>query len=132
MKTYRLSKGHQMKKIPLALCALLVLIVPVSLSAQLTYTQFAIATGTVRLDGTNPTSVTTGLRAIRACTVTVMSPSDSATSFGNTTGGEPVVLSIETSLSPGRLDIYAWDNADPPAASTSSTYFINYFCVGDV
>ena len=116
----------------LPLIAVLVLVTGVGVSAQLTYSQYAVSSGTVVLDGSNPTSVTTGLKAIRHCNVSLMSPNDSASNFGAAGGGEPVSLTVEFSASRGRLDIYAWDDADPPAASTSTAYFVSYFCVGDV
>ena len=121
-----------MKRFLIALVAALVLVTGTSLSAQLTYTQYAVASGTVVLDGSNPTSVTTGLRAIRSCAVSLMSPNDSASTFGSAVGGEPVTLTIETSQVRGRLDIYAWTVSDPPTASTSTAFFVSYFCLGDV
>ena len=82
--------------------------------------------GTVVLDGSNPTSIATGLSAIIACTVqdvTSTAPGDDPNSF-----------TVITTGTAGQLDIYAWKNAsgtDPTqVASTDSNNLINFVCVG--
>lgn len=112
-----------MKRFLLALVAALVLVAGTSLSAQLTYTQFAVAAGSVILDGSNPTSVTTGLREIRSCTANLITTDADVAST-------PVTITIVPHAVRGRLDIYAWTNANPPAASTSVAYYVSYVCVG--
>ena len=117
----------RVKSLLLGLCALFVLTASVSVSAQLTYSQFAVAAGNVFLDGSNPTSVTTGLSDIRSCTVNVIS-----STFTPATGGEPVSITVVPHATRGQLDIYAWDTADPPAASTTTLYNVSYICIGSI
>lgn len=114
-----------MKKFLVTLVAALVLVTGTSLSAQLTYTQFAVAAGSVILDGSNPTTVATGLREIRACTANII-----GADWAVVLGSEPTLLTVVPHADRGELRIYAWDNADPPAASTSVGYFVSYICIG--
>lgn len=85
-----------------------------------------IAAGTITLDGTNPSSATTGLAAITACTVT--------DKRNDTLGDDPSQFTVFTSAVAGRLDVYAWKNTggtDPTlVASTDADDLIDYVCVG--
>jgi hypothetical protein len=90
-----------------------------------TATAWKLAAGTVTLDGTNPSSATTGLAAIIACTVVdkrSVAPGDEVSTF-----------TTITSAVAGRLDIYAWVGSatDPTlAASTDSDDVVDYVCIG--
>lgn len=83
------------------------------------------AAGSITLDGTNPSSATTGLATIVACTVTdnrATAPGDEVSTF--TTG---------TAATAGQLDVYAWVGSatDPTlAASTDSNDVVDYICIG--
>ena len=89
-------------------------------------TQARIVGGTVVLDGSNPTSVTTGLAAIIACTVQDLRSA--------APGIDPAVFTVLTTASAGRLDVYAWkhtSSSDPTLeASTDADDLINYLCIG--
>ena len=83
-----------------------------------------IASGTITLDGTNPTPVTTGLTTITGASVSFYT--DTAL------GDDPNALSCL--WSGGTLSIYAWKNAsgtDPTqVASTSSTAVVSWIAHG--
>ena len=88
-------------------------------------TASGIRAGSTYLDGSNPTSVTTGLSALVACDVnfaTATAPGDDPNSF---------TVDIHTS---GTLSIYAWKNTsgtDPTqTASTDATAQIRWWCIG--
>lgn len=87
--------------------------------------QWRMAIGSKVLDGSNPSSVTTGLTTITVCNVTNrinVSPAD-----------DVVSLTTQTDAIAGRLDIYAWgtNGTDPTlVASTNSTTTIDWLCVG--
>ncbi len=87
---------------------------------------YLVARGTVTLDGTNPSSATTGLTAITACTVT--------DKRSTAPGLDPTHFTIATAAVAGRLDIYAWKpTASGDAtliASTDSDDTIDWICVG--
>ena len=94
-------------------------------SGTVTLGAFTVVAGEVTLDGSNPTSVTTGLASLTSCAVT-----DQKTT---TPGDDPVHFTIETTGTAGQLDIYAWGNngSDPTlVASTDNVQQINYLCVG--
>lgn len=85
-----------------------------------------IAAGTVTLDGTNPSSVATGLASITACALT--------NKRSTTPALDPTDFTIATAAVAGRLDIYAWK---PTAAgdvtliaSTDNNDTIDYVCIG--
>lgn len=82
--------------------------------------------GTITLDGSNPSSATTGLSTITACAI--------AQKRNDTPGDDPVAFTTYTTAVAGRLDIYAWKNTagtDPTlVASTDSDDVIDYVCVG--
>lgn len=82
--------------------------------------------GSVTLDGSNPTSVTTGLSVIVNCTVDQMAAA--------TPNDDPIGFTLDTHAVAGRLDIYAFANAsatDPTwVASTVSTVLMRWMCVG--
>jgi len=83
----------------------------------------AIKSGTVTLDGSNPTPVTTGLTTVTtglACIKSTTAPGD-----------DPIV--ITTGYSGGTLNIYAWktDGTDPTlVASTNNAATIEWIAVG--
>ncbi|MDP3717100.1 MAG: hypothetical protein Q8T13_04940 [Acidobacteriota bacterium] len=85
-----------------------------------------VAVGTITLDGTNPSSATTGLAAITGCAI-VDKRSD-------TPGDDPSFFTTITAASAGRLDVYAWKNTsgtDPTlVASTDADDLVDYVCIG--
>lgn len=88
-------------------------------------TALKIAAGTITLDGSNPSSATTGLAAITACAVT--------NKRSDTPGDDPLIFTMATAAVAGRLDVYAWktDGADPTlVASTDNDDTIDYVCIG--
>lgn len=82
-----------------------------------------VVSGEVTLDGSNPTTVATGLTTISGAVAVVKkatSPAD-----------DPVALTVD--YSGGNLSIYAWktDGADPTLiASTNNSAVISYIAVG--
>lgn len=87
---------------------------------------YKIARGTITLDGSNPSSATTGLTAIVACTTQLKQSSAPA--------DDPNQFSVITDASAGRLDLYAWKNTggtDPTmVASTNNAALIDWICLG--
>lgn len=85
-----------------------------------------LARGTATLDGSNPTTVATGLNTIVAAVVSLKAAS--------TPGDDPSWLSANYSGSDGNLDIYAYKNTggtDPTlVASTNSTATVDWIAVG--
>lgn len=83
-----------------------------------------LASGTVTLDGSNPTDVTTGLTTIKGATVSLYS--------STAPGDDPSWLSCV--WSGGTLSIYAWKNTggtDPTlVASTNSTAVVSWVATG--
>jgi hypothetical protein len=82
-----------------------------------------VKSGTVTLDGTNPTPVTTGLTTITTAVATIKQ--------STTPGDDPVCITVD--YSGGDLNIYAWKNngTDPTlVASTNSTATIDWIAVG--
>lgn len=84
-----------------------------------------VKSGTVTLDGTNPTPVTTGLTTVTsavACIKTATAPGD-----------DPNLVTVD--YSDGTLNIYAWKNTggtDPTlVASTNSSATIDWIAVGN-
>ena len=88
-------------------------------------TSGAVASGTVGLDGSNPTSVTTGLTTLLGCFVTLHSsaaPGDLIATF-----------SVLTTASAGRLDIYAWEftsGTDATLVASDAGEVVDWFCNG--
>ena len=88
-------------------------------------TSAAVASGSVTLDGSNPTSVTTGLSVLLGCTVTNQTstaPGDALATF-----------SILTTAAAGRLDIYAWEftsGTDPTLVASDFVDNVQWFCNG--
>lgn len=94
-------------------------------SGTVTLGAFTIVAGSTTLDGSNPTSVTTGLASLTSCHVAHMA--------GATPGDDPIGFTLDTHSSAGRLDIYAYktNGTDPTwTASTNTTELIRYQCVG--
>lgn len=86
---------------------------------------YKIARGTVTLDGSNPSSATTGLAAIVSCALT--------DKRADTPGDDPIGFTTATAAVAGRLDVYAWktDGSDPTwVASTDADDTIDWICVG--
>ena len=84
-----------------------------------------VRAGTTALDGSNPTSVTTGLSVLAGCDVmrdTSVAPGIVAVSF----------TVIRTAVA-GRLDIYAWNatsSSDPTLVASTAEDTVNYICFG--
>ncbi len=89
-------------------------------------TSYKIARGTATLDGSNPTTVATGLNTIVAACVSLKASS--------TPGDDPSWVSHNYSGSDGNLDIYAYKNTggtDPTlVASTNSTATFDWIAIG--
>ena len=87
---------------------------------------YRIARGTATLDGSNPTTVDTGLTTIVTAVVSLKAAS--------TPGDDPSWLSANYSGSDGNLDIYAYKNTggtDPTlVASTNNSATIDWIAVG--
>ena len=85
-----------------------------------------VTAGTIALDGTNPSSLTTGLSAIAGCTVT--------RNNSVAPGLDPLVFSVITTTAIGRVDVYAWKAtaADDTTmiASTNNSETVMVVCVG--
>ena len=88
-------------------------------------TDGGIDAGTTALDGSNPTSVTTGLSALTACTV--------HTTTEDAPGLGPISFTILRTATAGQLDIYAWaatSASNPTLIASTSTRLVEYVCVG--
>lgn len=89
-------------------------------------TAWKMAAGTITLDGTNPSSATTGLATIISCQVT--------DKRSTAPGDDPDWLTTATAATAGQLDVYAWKNTggtDPTlVASTNASDTIDYLCIG--
>lgn len=87
---------------------------------------YKIARGTVTLDGSNPSSATTGLATAVACTVT--------NKRSTAPGLDPTEFTIITTAVAGRLDVYAWKPTGATdttlVASTDADDTIDWVCVG--
>jgi len=85
--------------------------------------QPVVASGTVTLDGSNPTPVTTGLTTVTTAVAVIKQ--------STTPGDDPVCVTVD--YTGGTLNIYAWKNngTDPTlVASTNSTATIDWIAVG--
>lgn len=84
-----------------------------------------MAAGSITLDGSNPSSATTGLATIVSCSVIdkrSVAPGDEVSTF-----------TTITSAVAGRLDVYAWVGSatDPTlAASADADDVVDYLCIG--
>ena len=87
-------------------------------------TASAIRAGSVTLDGSNPTSVTTGLSVILACHADLMAAA--------TPSDDPIGFTLDTHAAAGRLDIYAYktDGSDPTWTASTASALLRWFCVG--
>lgn len=87
---------------------------------------YKVARGTATLDGSNPTTVATGLTTIVAAVVGLKS--------ATAPGDDPSWLSHNYTGSDGNLDIYAWKNTggtDPTlVASTNNSATVDWIAVG--
>ena len=85
-----------------------------------------VARGTATLDGSNPTTVATGLNTIVAACVSLKTTT--------APGDDPSWLSHNYSGPDGNLDIYAWKNTggtDPTlVASTNNTATVDWIAIG--
>lgn len=84
--------------------------------------------GEVTLDGSNPTSVTTGLSTIAGAVACIKNAS--------APGDDPVAVTVDYagSVAAGQLDIYAWKNTggtDPTlVASTNNSVVVSWIAFG--
>ncbi|MBX9877626.1 MAG: hypothetical protein K2Y22_04140 [Candidatus Obscuribacterales bacterium] len=88
---------------------------------------YKIARGEVTLDGSNPTSVTTGLATVVAAMACIKK--------ATTPGDDPIAITVDYagSVTAGQLDLYAWktDGSDPTlVASTNNTGVISWIAIG--
>ena len=84
-----------------------------------------IRAGTTALDGSNPTSVTTGLSVLASCQVhqdTSVAP-----------GLGPITFTVIRTATAGQLDIYAWkatSASNPTLVASTSSDTVDYTCIG--
>ncbi len=87
---------------------------------------YTIARGTITLDGTNPSSATTGLASIVSCAL--------VDKRSTAPGLDPQEFTTITSAVAGQLDVYAWKPtgvADVTLiASTDADDLVDYICIG--
>lgn len=87
---------------------------------------YKVARGTVTLDGTNPSSATTGLATLVSCTV--------QNKRSVAPGLDPHSFTTITDAVAGRLDVYAWKPTGAGdttlIASTDADDTIDWVCVG--
>ena len=84
-----------------------------------------VRAGTTALDGSNPTSVTTGLSVLAACSV--------HTTTEDAPGLGPISFTILRTATAGQLDIYAWaatSSSNPTLIASASTRTVEYICFG--
>lgn len=102
---------------------LVALLSVVSVSAQLTG---PVVSGTVVLDGSNPSSVTTGLQTLTSCVVTAQIPTNPLLRW--------VIFTVQFTPTSGQLDVYAWaptSSSNPTlVASTNVGDRVTYICTG--
>jgi hypothetical protein len=86
-----------------------------------------VKAGTVTLDGSNPTPVTTGLNTVVTGGATLKS--------ATTPGDDPTYFTVDYNGSNGTLNIYAWKNTggtDPTlVASTNNSATVDWIAVGN-
>ena len=89
-------------------------------------TALKVVGGTIALDGSNPSSATTGLATIVGCSVSLLD--------ANTIGIDPISFSLVRTATAGQLDVYAWkatSSSNPTlTASTNSSSTVAYLCTG--
>lgn len=83
--------------------------------------------GEATLDGSNPTSVTTGLSTIVAAIAVIKK--------ATTPGDDPIIVTVDYggAVPAGRLDLYAWktDGSDPTlVASTNNSAVVSWIAIG--
>jgi len=84
-----------------------------------------MAAGSVALDGSNPTDVTTGLRSITSAVVTLR---------GSSAPGDNTSV-LTTAISGGTLSIYAWKNTsgtDPTLVASTGTETVDWVAYGSI
>jgi hypothetical protein len=95
-------------------------------ASQVLTGEYAIARGSVTLDGSNPSSVTTTLTTITSCVV--------VDKRSTAPGLDPQMVTTATAAVAGRLDVYAWKATsvtDPTLiASTDADDVIDWICIG--
>jgi hypothetical protein len=88
------------------------------------HTRYKVASGTVTLDGTNPTSVATGLKTLVSAVATVKATD----ALGDATHS----LSVNYG-SDGQLDIYGWmpiSGSDPTLVASTGVEEVDWVAVG--
>lgn len=87
---------------------------------------YKIARGEIALDGSNPTSVTTGLATIVSANVSLKGTA--------APGDNTSVLTYDLPAgTPGQLDIYAWKNTggtDPTLVASTGTETVAWIAIG--
>jgi hypothetical protein len=86
---------------------------------------YKIARGSAALDGSNPTTVVTGLATIVAAVVSL----DGTAAPGDSTS----VLTSHNNATPGSLDVYGWKNTggtDPTLVASTGTETFNWIAIG--
>lgn len=81
--------------------------------------------GSQALDGSNPTSVVTGLTTVLACAVTLRGSS--------APGDNTSVLTTSDNATPGTIDVYAWKNtggSDPTLVASTGTDTFDWIAIG--
>jgi hypothetical protein len=84
---------------------------------------YKIARGSIALDGSNPTDITTGLTSIDSAVVTIR---------GSSAPGDNTSV-LTTAVSGGTLSVYAWKNTsgtDPTLVASTSTETIDWIAIG--
>ena len=87
-----------------------------------------VASGTITLDGANPTSVTTGLTTLLGCDVSAL-----RTTMAGVHAGSLHLLTIQTTATAGQIDIYAWtatSSSNPTLIASTSRDVVTWFCNG--
>ncbi|QEX18503.1 hypothetical protein FRZ44_38100 [Hypericibacter terrae] len=86
---------------------------------------YKIARGSSALDGSNPTTIATGLATIVAAVATLKGTS--------APGDNTSVLTVNYAGSDGNLDIYAWKNtsgSDPTLVASTGTENFDWIAIG--
>ena len=96
--------------------------------AEFTREGEVVARGEIALDGTNPTSVATGLKSITQAFVTLKVKAAPGTSTSL------VTYFVETAT-PGQLDIYGWKptaTADTALVASDGTELVTWVAIGTI
>lgn len=86
---------------------------------------YKVARGSSALDGSNPTSIATGLTTIVAAVATLKGTS--------APGDNTSILSVNYTGSDGQLDVYAWKNTggtDPTLVASTGTENFDWIAIG--